>query len=158
MVAAGGTFSLSLDFDVCTSGACPDGDYAVQVTATDALGNVSAPFAATVTVDRSNPPAPLVDALPAATRLNQLTVTGTAEPGATVRVLVQGTGTLPVPAPVIAADGTFSVVIDFGGGCESASLHRRRVRRLGGRERRRRERFAGQAPVSCGAGRSVGRR
>ena len=113
MAAAGGSFALSLDFGVCTSGACPDGDYAVQVTATDALGNVSAPFTVTVTVDRYEATPVVTPALPAATRLSQLAVAGTAGEGSTVTVTASGAGEDPAPVSMVAAGGTFSLSLDF---------------------------------------------
>jgi len=96
--AADGTFSLAV--------AVAEGLRSFTATAADAAGNVS-PQSNTVTVlvDRSLPAAPVLDPIESPTSDTTITVTGTAEPGATVAILVDG---VQVATVVAAADGTFA--------------------------------------------------
>ncbi|GAB4070991.1 hypothetical protein GCM10028777_37860 [Angustibacter speluncae] len=97
------------------------GPHTVQATATDALGNVSAPSAPNAfVVDTAPPPAPVVLTPPdgSVTTDTTPTVTGTAEPLSTVTVLVDdvaigttqadgsGDWSLVVPAPLADGDHT----------------------------------------------------
>jgi MYXO-CTERM domain-containing protein len=99
VTAAGdGTFSLAV--------AVAEGLRSFTATAADAAGNVS-PQSNTVPVlvDRSLPAAPVLDPIESPTSDTTITVTGTAEPGATVAILVDG---VQVATVVAAADGTFA--------------------------------------------------
>jgi hypothetical protein len=88
----GASFECSLDegaFAACPPefGPFPEGAHAVVVRAVDAAGHADpTPEQRTFTVDLTAPAAPVLDALPAQTRVPQVTVKGTAEPLATVRV------------------------------------------------------------------------
>ncbi|WP_244981347.1 Ig-like domain-containing protein, partial [Cupriavidus alkaliphilus] len=75
-----------------------DGPYALTATATDISGNVSAPTAAfNLTVDTAPP------ADPSITVANGTTLAGTAEPGSTVDIDLDGDGT---PEGTVTADAT----------------------------------------------------
>ncbi|WP_246623954.1 Ig-like domain-containing protein [Sphingomonas colocasiae] len=74
------------------------GVHSFTVTATDAVGNVSAPSAAyAVTVDTVAPAAPVINPT------NGGAVTGTAEPGTTLNLDVDGNGSFDVTVPVDAS-------------------------------------------------------
>jgi hypothetical protein len=98
---ASGAFSADVDLDVATD----PSDNMLEVTATDAAGNVSAAATLTVTFDSTALAPPVVDAMPAFTNLPLLTVTGTAFAGATVSI----TGGLLGASGPVAANGSFSV-------------------------------------------------
>ena len=90
-----GTVAASVggDWAFTPSTALADGAHTVKASATDAAGNTS-PYSAphTFTIDTTPPPAPVL-ATPAdgsVTLDNQPAVSGTAEPGSTVTVLVDG--------------------------------------------------------------------
>ncbi|WP_304524191.1 Ig-like domain-containing protein [Cupriavidus sp. MP-37] len=75
-----------------------DGPYTLTATATDAAGNVSAPTAAfNLTVDTAPPADPII------TVANGTTLAGTAEPGSTVDIDLDGDGT---PEGTVTADAT----------------------------------------------------
>ncbi|SOY67892.1 Ig-like domain-containing protein [Cupriavidus taiwanensis] len=75
-----------------------DGPYALTATATDAAGNISAPTAAfDLTVDTSPP------ADPSITTANGTTIAGTADPGSTINIDLDGDGT---PEGTVTADAT----------------------------------------------------
>jgi hypothetical protein len=65
-----------------------EGGNTVTVTATDRAGNQAKPAVITVTLDTTPPSAPTIAPVPQVTRNPQLTVSGTAEPGAEVEVYV----------------------------------------------------------------------
>ncbi|NOV24665.1 BapA prefix-like domain-containing protein [Cupriavidus necator] len=80
-----------------------DGPYALTATATDASGNVSAPTAAfNLTVDTAPP------ADPSITVANGTTLAGTAEPGSTVDIDLDGDGTPEGTVPADATTGAWS--------------------------------------------------
>ncbi len=104
VAADDGSFSLALPLG--------EGTHAVTAEAIDAAGNASsASTPAAVVVDRTAPVVPVLGPLPPTTNLATLPVTGTAEPGATVSVLVDGA---PAGTGVAAADGTWSVPVPAG--------------------------------------------
>ncbi|WP_427305979.1 Ig-like domain-containing protein [Cupriavidus sp. H39] len=75
-----------------------DGPYALTATATDASGNVSAPTAAfNLTVDTAAPAAPVI------TQANGTTISGSADPGSTIDIDLDGNGT---PDATVTADAT----------------------------------------------------
>jgi MYXO-CTERM domain-containing protein len=110
---AGGTFTA----DVAVS----EGLRSFTATAEDASGNVSGTSnTVTALVDRTAPVAPVIDA-PVENgdvTAGLVEIRGTAEPGATVEVQVNGT-TL---STVAAADGSFSVEVDLPEGDWTASV------------------------------------
>jgi hypothetical protein len=72
--------------------------YPISVIATDAAGNTSAPATQTLAIDTSAPISPTITS-PALTNQVPPTVTGTAEPGSTVTLTINGaTFTTPVDA------------------------------------------------------------
>ncbi|MDE5207353.1 Ig-like domain-containing protein [Citrobacter amalonaticus] len=106
-----------------TSPTLATGSHAITVTATDAMGNVSAPSAAyTVNVDTTAPRVPVIqsvtdDTTPStgvlangqSTNDTQPTFLGTAEPGSTVTLYDGG---LAVGSVVVGADGSWSLSPD----------------------------------------------
>ncbi len=66
----------------------PDAANALSVTATDAAGNVSEPTVVTVVQEHDSipPPLPVVDPVPSPTPLSSLSMTGSAEFGAKIRI------------------------------------------------------------------------
>ncbi|EGT4257078.1 BapA prefix-like domain-containing protein [Citrobacter amalonaticus] len=106
-----------------TSPTLATGSHAITVTATDAMGNVSAPSAAyTVNVDTTAPRVPVIqsvtdDTTPStgvlangqSTNDTQPTLRGTAEPGSTVTLYDGG---LAVGSVVVGADGSWSLSPD----------------------------------------------
>ena len=127
-VEAGATVTLSVDGDVRTlpapAGAWSDtftlgeGSHTATATAADPAGNGSAPAALSFSVDTVLPAAATVDPVASPTRADPVHVTGTAEPGATVR-LYEG-GVLRGEA-VAGAGGTFDVVAAVGEGSHTLS-------------------------------------
>ncbi len=108
---ADGTFSLVVSVS--------EGARAVTASAVDALANasgISAPVS--VLVDWTAPAAPSLAALTSPTSATTVTVAGTAEPGATVEILVDGT---VVATLVAAADGTFSAPVVLGEGSHAVT-------------------------------------
>src|SRR5918997_5336042 len=92
------------------SPALADGTYTITATATDALGNTSAPSApVTFTVDTAGPTAPVITgpADGATIGADPPTITGTGEPGATVEVTIDG---VVVGTTEVGPDGTWSFV------------------------------------------------
>ncbi|EMX9182038.1 BapA prefix-like domain-containing protein [Citrobacter sedlakii] len=84
-----------------------DGTHSITVTATDATGNISAPSGTyTITVDTIPPqPAGNLDVSD-----DGVTVTGTAEAGATVTIY--GSDSAPLGSAVVQDDGTFTVTLN----------------------------------------------
>ncbi len=81
-------------------------DNQIAVTATDAIGNVSAATDVTITYDPSIAvEAPALDAFPAYTSMSTITLTGTAEAGVGISAVGGATDGMVTAA----ADGTFSV-------------------------------------------------
>ncbi|HEX9050891.1 MAG TPA: Ig-like domain-containing protein [Anaeromyxobacter sp.] len=126
--AADGSWSISV--------ALGDGAYDVHATATDAAGNVSAVATRSFTLDTAAPAVPLLGAPSAGpTRAAEVSVAGTAEPGATVRILVNGsevgtavaaagTGAFSATVPLPASDGDAAitvVAVDAAGNASAAS-------------------------------------
>jgi uncharacterized repeat protein (TIGR01451 family) len=113
LVAAGdGTFSVSVVLG--------EGSHAVTATASDVAGTSVESSSRTVVVDLTAPAAPSVTA-PASGSVviaGAVIVSGTAEPGATVSVTVNGT----VATDVAASDGTFSIPVTLPAGDWSASV------------------------------------
>ncbi|WP_244477087.1 Ig-like domain-containing protein, partial [Methylobacterium sp. Leaf117] len=98
---ANGVFSYTPVADLA------QGTNSITVTARDLAGNVSAPSAAVaLTIDSVAPNAPSITAFVAPTNDTTPTITGTAEPGATVIV---SNGTTQIGSTVAAADGSFSL-------------------------------------------------
>ncbi|MFE1602191.1 Ig-like domain-containing protein [Methylobacterium sp. ID0610] len=90
--ATGGSWSLDLATAVPVSGALsldPNGPNAVSATAEDAAGNISAAGTQTLTLDTTNPNAPVVTSA-ALSNSTTPTLAGTAEAGSTVTVTVAG--------------------------------------------------------------------
>ena len=94
--ATGGNFS----FTVANSDALPDGNYRITATATDGAGNVSADATVQdIVIDGTAPTAPVITAISTDTGTvgdkitsdTTLTISGTAEAGASVRVSLGGT-------------------------------------------------------------------
>ena len=94
--ATGGNFS----FTVANSDALPDGNYRITATATDGVGNVSADATVQdIVIDGTAPTAPVITAISTDTGTvgdkitsdTTLTISGTAEAGASVRVSLGGT-------------------------------------------------------------------
>jgi hypothetical protein len=85
--AADGSWSLPVTTPLA------DGPHTVSASQTDPVGNVSAPATSTFTVDTTAPARPVITGPADQTTIgdNTPTITGTAEPGATVTVLVDGT-------------------------------------------------------------------
>ncbi len=99
---AGGTWSFTPTVPLA------DGPHAVRATATDAAGNVSVSSNTnSFTVDTIPPPAPVVvtPANGSVTSDNTPTYSGTAEPGVTVTVIVDG---VSVGTTTATAGGTWS--------------------------------------------------
>jgi hypothetical protein len=91
-VATGGVWSIDLETATPASGALlldPNGDNAVSAVAADAAGNVSAPAGQTLAIDTTLPAAPTITS---AALTNDATpvISGTAEEGATVTLIVAG--------------------------------------------------------------------
>ncbi|WP_106604257.1 Ig-like domain-containing protein, partial [Chitinophaga ginsengisoli] len=108
---AGGNYT----FTVPT--ALPDGTHAFTATATDAVGNVSAPSATlNITIDTQAPTVPTITTAQTLTSDNTPTVTGTAEANSTVTIYVDGSavgtttadagGNYTFTVPTALADGT----------------------------------------------------
>ncbi len=124
---AGGSWSLSA--------ALADGDHLVRATATDAAGNVSAEATRTFTLDTASPAVPALTAPSAGpTRATAVSVAGSAEPGATVRILLNGsevgtatadgTGAFSATVPLPGSDGDAAVTVvavDAAGNASAAS-------------------------------------
>ncbi|HWE36483.1 MAG TPA: Ig-like domain-containing protein, partial [Isosphaeraceae bacterium] len=122
-IAAGGTYTILLH------AALADGIYLVTATATDAAGNVSAASPpVSLTIDTTAPAAPAATGLVLAddsgavgdgiTNVTGPRLTGTAEAGATVKLLIGGAvvgtgtatgGTYTIQLAAALADGTYSV-------------------------------------------------
>ncbi len=121
--ATGGIYTIQV------ASALADGTYSITATATDAAGNVSAAGAAfSLTIDTAPPAAPPAPAVLAAddsgavgdgiTNVNRPRLTGTAAPGATVRLLIAGSvvgvgtavgGTYSILLNAALADGTYAI-------------------------------------------------
>ncbi|HSM92387.1 MAG TPA: Ig-like domain-containing protein [Anaeromyxobacteraceae bacterium] len=104
------------------TGAGTDGAYAVTLTATDAGGNVSAPSSPqVVTVDRTAPAAAVLTSPAEGATLapGTIAVTGTAEPGASVSVVVDG---VAHAATADAVTGEFSVDVPLADGGHSVTV------------------------------------
>ncbi|WP_454017463.1 Ig-like domain-containing protein [Azospirillum sp. Marseille-Q6669] len=89
--ATGGNWSINLATDTPTAGALSlnaNGANPVSATATDAAGNVSGPGTQSLTIDTTPPNAPTVTT--ALSNSTTPTLTGTAEAGSTVTVMVGG--------------------------------------------------------------------
>jgi uncharacterized repeat protein (TIGR01451 family) len=99
---AGPTGVFALDVGVA------EGTLTFTAVATDAAGNASIPSAPVgVVVDHSLPAPPVLATLLSPTNATTVTVTGTAEAGATVVVSLDGT----VVGTVVATGGTFSLAV-----------------------------------------------
>jgi uncharacterized repeat protein (TIGR01451 family) len=91
-----------------------DGEHAVRLRAADAAGNASAwSPSSTFTVDSAAPAAPTLDPLASPTNAAAVTVSGVAEPGATVTVLLDGALAGTAAA---GGDGRFSIAIPVAEG------------------------------------------
>ncbi|WP_182912141.1 SwmB domain-containing protein, partial [Azospirillum brasilense] len=103
--ATNGTWSIDLAAETPTAGSLAlnaNGANPVSATATDAAGNISAPGTQSLTIDTTNPNAPVITT----TLSNSATptITGTAEAGATVTVEVGG-----ATYTTTATNGTWSI-------------------------------------------------
>ncbi|QEL92840.1 hypothetical protein D9621_21040 [Azospirillum brasilense] len=103
--ATNGTWSIDLATETPTAGSLAlnaNGANPVSATATDAAGNISAPGTQSLTIDTTNPNAPVITT----TLSNSATptITGTAEAGATVTVEVGG-----ATYTTTATNGTWSI-------------------------------------------------
>lgn len=100
----------------------PEGPYAWALVARDAAGNASpASNSATVTVDRTRPGAAVVTAPAAGATVpgaGGVVFSGTAEPGATVSVTVDGA----TVTATVAGDGTWSVAVPAADGARTAAV------------------------------------
>ena len=105
VAAANGTWSLT------PGHALADGSYQITATQTDAAGTISAASAAqSLTIDTHTPAAPSLVKVPAITNVNQPTLQGLAEAGATVSVTaVSGATQVALGTAVAAANGTWSL-------------------------------------------------
>ena len=102
------TAGASGAWSLAETAALGDGTHAVEATATDAAGNTGAYSGAnTFTVDTVAPAAPVISAPAAASYTNdkEPAITGTAEPGSTVRVFVDGS---PVGFTTTDGEGNWS--------------------------------------------------
>ena len=121
---SGATFECALDsasFTACASGqsyaALADGVHSFQVRAKNATGTDPTPAARTWTVDGTAPAAPAITA-PADGSTDTdgaVTVSGTAEPGASVRVL-DGGAPVGAAATAAATGGAWSVALTLADG------------------------------------------
>jgi hypothetical protein len=119
MTVLGGTVAAADGSYSITTGTLDAGDHSFTVIATDVAGNASKPSGATaVTIDTTPPPAPAAPSLTPGSDTGVLrtdgvtsdttpVVTGTAEAGATVRLLDQG-GTL-LGQGVAGSDGSYAI-------------------------------------------------
>ncbi len=95
--------------------ALPEGLLTLVAYQVDAAGNVSARAIAQIEVDTTTPAAPLIDSFPVSP-IDQPTITGTGEPGATVTLLadadVDGSGSTEatIGTATVDADGIWSIV------------------------------------------------
>jgi hypothetical protein len=89
-------------------GPLADGEYAFRVRATDRAGNIGEQTGAAFTVDGTPPAAPTVVA--ASANAHRVTITGTAEPGATI-LLSEGGPPVPGEDIVAAADGKWATLL-----------------------------------------------
>jgi Ca2+-binding RTX toxin-like protein len=126
--AANGSWSIEVD-------GLDEGAHSLTAVASDGAGNSSAPSAAvSVTVDTIAPSAPVLDALPAVTNDSTPQVSGSAEPGSTVRILQGATvlaetvaaanGSWSVSLAAALADGSYSfavVAVDAAGNASAAA-------------------------------------
>lgn len=121
--AAAGTWSDSFTLS--------QGSHGATATAADAAGNVSAPASLSFSVDTVLPAAATVDPVASPTAAAPVHVTGTAEPGATVRLYEGGVlrgeavagagGTFDVSAALTEGSHTLSVRVFDPAGNEAAS-------------------------------------
>ncbi|PSL20883.1 Ig-like domain-containing protein, partial [Chitinophaga ginsengisoli] len=99
--------------------ALTDGTHAFTATATDAVGNVSAPSATlNITIDTQKPTVPTITTAQTLTSDNTPTVTGTAEANSTVTIYVDGSavgtttanagGNYTFTVPTALTDGTYA--------------------------------------------------
>ncbi|WP_247871770.1 Ig-like domain-containing protein, partial [Azospirillum sp. Sp 7] len=90
--ATGGNWSINLATATPTAGSLSlnaNGANPVSATATDASGNVSAPGTQSLTIDTTNPNAPIINSA-ALSNSTAPTIAGTAESGSTVTVTIGG--------------------------------------------------------------------
>ena len=92
-------------------GPLADGDYALLVRATDTAGNVGDPASATFTVDGTAPAAPVVGAADRVQNTHRVTLSGTAERGASIEIS-EGGPLVPGGEAVVDSDGRWSVVLE----------------------------------------------
>lgn len=85
------------------------GPHAVEVVAVDAAGNESPPAAASFLLDSVAPAAPRLDALASPLPTATVTVTGTSEPGATLRIFGE---TSVIGTTTVGPDGVFACPLD----------------------------------------------
>ena len=109
--ASSGTYATTMNLS-----SLADGVLTATVTATDAAGNGSPSASDTATKETSPPGAPTVSHSPAALNaaVQELTVSGVAEPGSTVAIAVANTTGSPVTAsaPAHATTGAYSATLD----------------------------------------------
>ncbi|HSQ77314.1 MAG TPA: Ig-like domain-containing protein [Nitrospirota bacterium] len=96
-----------------------EGNNIITVTAVDRAGNEAKPVVVTVVLDTTPPASPTLNPLSPVTRVPQVTVTGSAEPGAKVEIFVNST----VQQEAIKADekGAFSYKISLAEGNNAVS-------------------------------------
>jgi large repetitive protein len=78
----------------------------LSVIATDPAGNASDPATLAFTVDRTPPAPPVLAPIDTPTRIEPIVASGTAEPGATVRILLDGA---PFASGAAGPDGAYAV-------------------------------------------------
>jgi hypothetical protein len=101
------TASGNYTFTVATP--LSDGTHAFTATATDAVGNVSAPSATlNITIDTQKPTVPTITTAQTLTSDNTPTVTGTAEANSTVTIYVDGSA---VGATTATASGNYTFTV-----------------------------------------------
>lgn len=106
--SGGGSWSATIPFS--------DGGHTITATATDAAANVSAPSGPrSFTVDTAAPSAPIISTPASGAALNSslVTVSGTGEPGATVKVFE---GATQRASAVAAPDGSWTADVSFADG------------------------------------------
>lgn len=105
---ASGAYAITLAPDT----ALTDGDATVSVVATDAAGNSSPATEVSFVVDTTAPAAPQLSTLPVvnAAGVEAVSITGTAEPGATLMGMV---GAMVLPMVTADAAGAFSFDVDL---------------------------------------------
>ena len=136
----GGNYSIAVNMSGDTGG------QSISARANDVAGNgpVASPGSLSITIDRSNPPAPSTPDLAAGsdsgasstdniTNTTTLTFTGTAEAGSTVEILVGGVSRASGTAD---GGGNYSIAVNMSGDTGGQTISARASRRRGQRPHR----------------------